>query len=216
MQKYMNPPIPEGFVHVSGAWDKAFIIEDVKNKNRFTWIPLGICENFKEYFQSLLSGLDGYGTKYDFTKEMLETYEGIYVSTYLISRNSRGKFASVNGKAITDITFKLAKEKSANICKEIGTLPIRTRLMYGAEYDMVVKCIAKLSGKEEKTITEEQFEEYGLYGMCDIWTWTLTNHSEFAMILKRGDTRTEQDSVYANNEWFESPAVGIRAILILF
>ena len=43
MKSYMNPPIPDGFVHVSGTWDKGFVIEDVKNKNRFTWIPFGVC-----------------------------------------------------------------------------------------------------------------------------------------------------------------------------
>lgn len=215
MKSYMNPPIPYGFAYVSGTWYKAFTIEDVKNKNRFTWIPFGVCINLDEYLQNL-DGLEGYAMKYDFTKDMIKKYQGIYVSTYLISKNSKGKYLSVKGTPANNITFKLAKDKAASICKEFGGLPARTRLMHAKEYDATVRCISHFLQQFDKPLSNEQFEDYGLYGMNDLWIWTLTNHSDFSMILKKGDSIQDKEKVYANNESFESPVVGFRTILIIF
>jgi len=216
MKAYMNPPIPNGFVHVSGTWDKAFIIEDVKNKNQFTWIPLGICEEIEGDLKKIACNLEGYSTKYDFIKDMIRSYQGIYLSTYPISKNAQGKPVSQKGKYWNNITFRFAKAKAIDICKELRGYAVRTRLVHEIEYDSVVKCISRLSGNVDCLVSNEQFEEYGLYGMNDLWIWTLTNYSELSMILKKGDQTQDKEKVYANNESFESPAVGFRTVLILF
>jgi hypothetical protein len=189
-------------VHVSGRWDKAFIIADVKSKKRFTWIPLGICNDFKEKIIKLSQELN---MNYDLTKTMLDTYQGIYVSTYLISGN---------GLPITSMRFKLAKNKAAKFLTEFAVSTFYTRLLYAEEYDAVVECIAQLDNTVG-AICAEKFNEYGLYGMDDLWSWTLTNHDGFSMVLKKGDSREEKEEVYANNEWLESPQIGARTVLIV-
>jgi hypothetical protein len=218
MKNYMNPPIPEGFIHVSGTWDKAFVIEDVKRGNRFTWIPLGICVELSKYPKEVMKTSEGYGMGYDYTKEMLDAYGGVYVSSYLMSKDTNGTPMSCTNEAWTKIKFRSAKDEAENMAKLFRNSAARTRLVYGWEYDKIVETISMLINSPYKTemITTEQFEEYGLYGANKHWIWTLTKYSEFSVILKKGDSRIYPESVYANNEWFESRDVGFRVILTVF
>ena len=202
MKNYMNPPIPNGFIHVSGTWNKAFIIEDVKSKKRFTWIPLGFCHECEEKIAKLSRKMS---PNYDLAKSMIDKYQGIYVSTYPISKKD---------EPITNVRFRLAKNKATKILSESVIPSFHTRLFYGQEYDIVVECIARLDNTVG-TIGSEKFEEYGLYGMDDLWIWTLTKHDGFSMVLKKGDSREEQEEVYANDEWLESPEIGFRVVLIV-
>ena len=212
MKNFMSPPVPNGFKHVSGVWYKAFVIEDVKSGNRFTWIPLGVLNENEEYLKKL--SLEGHGTSYDFTKNMVGEYGGIYVSTYMLAKTSDSRAISLEGNVWNNISFRIAKIKSQEIAKEFRGSNVRTRLVYSAEYDAIVKTIAHLSGKNVDALTCQDFDKYGLYGMNDLWTWTLTNHSEFSMRLKKADSQNEK--VYASNEFFESSSIGFRVVLIVF
>lgn len=200
MKNYMNPPIPIGFEHVGGEWNKAFIIEDVKQKNQFTWCPINV---LVESHKIQLEKTD------ELLKDMLDKYGGIYISTYPIFQNG-----SENKKYWTRVTFRRARAEAANICKKFRGSAVRTRLLYEDEYDAIVECLEHLS--KQPMITDSDFEVYGLYGMNDLWIWTLTHYSEFSMILKKGNPKNYSEKVYANNEWFESPEVGIRVVLAFF
>lgn len=212
MKNFMTPPVPCGFRHVSGRWDKAFTIEDVKNGNRFTWIPLGVLTENDDYLKKL--SLEGYGTSYDFTKNMVNEYGGIYVSTYMACKSNDNKAIFRNKSAWTNISFRIAKIKARDMSKEFRGANVRTRLLYAIEYEAIVKTIAYLSGQSIDLLTDEQFEEYGLYGMNELWSWTLTNHSEFSMKLKKANSLNEE--VYASNEFFEAASIGFRIALIVF
>ena len=214
MEKYMNPPIPKGFVHVSGTWDKAFIIEDVKSKNRFTWIPLGCCPEVNEYLKGYMFTGAGRDQNYDLTKDMIDLYKGMYVSTYVISKTDDGKPVSAKGHVWNNITYKQAKLKTIEMCKAIDSVGIQTRLLYEVEFDMILQTIAYLLNQANTQITTEQFEKFGLYDVNEFWSWTLTNYSECAMVIKKGGMQIKE--VYANNESYKSPLVGFRTVLIVF
>jgi len=208
MKNYMMPPIPKGFVHVSGTWDKAFIIEDEKRENRFTWMPLNVCgDNLNEAAKN--------ADAYDYTKEMIEKHGGIYLSTHLISKNMAGKPVSSGEAFWNRIKYSHARIEAENMCKVFRNSTVRTRLIYDWEYDRSVETISHLIN-QDGVLTNEQFEEYGLFGMTNHWTWTLTKYTEFSMVLKKGNPCEYHETVYANNEWFESPDVGFRVALIVF
>lgn len=207
MENYMSPPIPKGFFHVSGTWDKAFIIADEKRESYFTWIPLGICGKIDNAFTN--------ADAFDYTKEMLENFGGIYLSTYLISQNEAGKPVSSGKEFWNRIKHSHARLEAENMCKSFRNSAVRTRLISDWEYDKSVETISCLIN-QDGVITKEQFEEYGLFGMTEHWIWTLTKHTEFSMVLKKGNPCEYSETVYANNEWFESKDVGFRVALIVF
>lgn len=208
MENYMMPPIPKGFIHVSGTWDKAFIIEDVKRENRFTWMPLAVCGAIQEQTANNVEG-------YDYTKEMLENHGGIYLSTHLISKNAIGRPVSSGKEFWNKVKYFHARIEAENMCKAFRNSAVHTRLPTDWEYDKSVETIRRLLNYDG-TLTKEQFEEYGLYGMTEHWIWTLTRHTEFSMVLKKGNPCEYRETVYANNEWFESSDVGFRVALIVF
>ena len=111
---YTNPPIPEGYEHIEGKWDRGFVIERKSDTSQFVWVPVGslkpngtldgkcFCEKFgrrkftrfsTEEDPSIMFADDFFNKKFEeklegTLLEQLESvkkYGGFYVSRFLVS-----------------------------------------------------------------------------------------------------------------------------------
>ena len=164
---YANPPIPEGYKHIEGTWDKGFVIESPSG-NQFVWIPVGYLDDdgtldgnvFTEKF-----GRRGYQKNeckefsyYERVRELCEQlesvkkYGGFYISRYNISKNSEGKPQSVKGAMPwVDITCEDAKDIAADIEKSKS---VTSHLTLGAEYDSILAWLIKSGARTSKEVFE--------------------------------------------------------------
>lgn len=172
---YVNPPIPEGYKHVSGEWNNGFVIERCSDGSQFVWVPVGSLnsngtldgEHFSEkfgrrnYMNNEFSVYEFHEALKDELLEQLESvkkYGGFYISRYNISKSSAGKPQSVKGvMPWVNLNFNDAKKVASTI--EDNEV-VKSHLTFGAEYDSVLEWFIKT---EVKTLAEiaEYSTEWG-------------------------------------------------------
>ena len=174
---YVNPPIPEEYMHVLGEWNNGFVIERCSDGSQFVWIPVGSIdsngtldgEHFSEKFGRRNYMNDEFSDD-EFNEvlngelleqlESVKKYGGFYISRYNISKSSAGKPQSVKGvMPWVNINFYDAKKVASTIEDNEA---VKSHLTFGAEYDSVLEWFIKT---EVKTLAEiaEDSTEWGNY-----------------------------------------------------
>ena len=160
-EKYANPPIPEGYNHLSGTWNTGFVIERQTDGSQLVWIPVGSLyskEDFEEILQKRF-GITNYqiiddeGNEWRFYRylkewekrlESLKKYGGFYFSAHEVSRND-GKISSVAGKTpLTGRSIKEAEELASKF--EMGS-ETQSGLPFIPEYAWVFEWLIKTETK---------------------------------------------------------------------
>lgn len=172
-----NPPIPEGYKHVSGKWYSGFVIERDSDGSQFVWIPVDSLDpdgtldgkhflfkfGRRNYRRNEFSD-----SRYNevLNEELLEQlisvkkYGGFYISRYNISKSSAGKPQSVKGVIPwIEITFNEANEIASTI---ENNETVKSHLPFGAEYDSVLAWFIKSRARYEWKITEDS-SDWGNY-----------------------------------------------------
>lgn len=177
-EKYANPPIPEGYKHVSGTWDTGFVIERQTDGSQLVWIPVGSLytkENFEEILQKRF-GITNYQMIDDEGKEAgfyfhlkewerrmesLKKYGGFYFSAYEIVEKE-GKTASVfSSEEPILVAIERAEELARNFERaELSGLP------FIPEYAWVFEWLIK---SEELTFMEVTFDSTGWGDYSTAW-----------------------------------------------
>ena len=164
-ESYANPPIPEGYKHICGEWDKGFVIERCSDRSQFVWIPVEILDSngtldgisFSEKF-----GRRKYRNEFSRRKfhESLDKefalqigsvkkHGSFYISRYNISKNKEGNPQSVQGEnPWTNINLNDAKKVARNLENNEA---VKSHLTFGAEYDSVLEWFIK---SNERTRSE--------------------------------------------------------------
>lgn len=166
---YVNPPIPEGYKHVCGQWNNGFVIERDSDGSQFVWVPVGSLDSdgtfdgdhFQEKFgrQNYMNEeFADYAYNEDLKGELhkqlrsVEKYGGFYISRYNVSKSSTGKPRSVKGvMPWVDITFYDARNYAFLIEQSEA---VKSHLIFGAEYDSVLRWFIKTKAKTIAEITE--------------------------------------------------------------
>ena len=170
---YVNPPILEGYKHVCGEWNNGFVIERCSDGNQFVWIPVGSLdsngtldgEHFSEKFgrrnyrNNEFSDEKFNEALKDELLEQLESvkkYGGFYISSYNISKSSKGKPQSVKGiMPWVNINFDDAKKIASTIEDNEA---VKSHLTFGAEYDSVLEWFIKTGVRTLAEIAEDSTE----------------------------------------------------------
>lgn len=182
---YANPPIPEGYIHILGEWNKGFVIQRVSDGSEFVWVPVGYLDadgtfdgkhfsrkfgrrNYlNDNFLSLTyTGWEHFGYFEWITDEFIDQiesitkYGGYYISRYNISVSSDGKPQSVKGKIPLECDH-FSAERLANTIEQNET--VRSHLPFGSEYDSVLAWLIKSGAKTLNEITKDS-TKWGNYG----------------------------------------------------
>ena len=170
-ENYANPPIPEGYKHIYGAWNNGFVIERCSDGSQFVWIPVGSLDSNgtldgvsftkkfgrRNYQNNEFSERKFHETLTDefaLQLESVKKYGGFYISRYNISKNKKtGKPQSVKGAMPwIDINFDNAKEV-ASIIEDNEA--VKSHLIFGAEYDSVLEWFIKSNARTHGEIVED-------------------------------------------------------------
>lgn len=177
-KNYINPPIPEGYVHICGEWNHGFVIQKLLDGSQFVWVPVGSLEangtldgrtfveklGRRNYRNDLFSETEFHEPlTEDFMMQLqsVKKYGGFYISRYPISKNKEnGRPQSVKGeKPWTNITVEDAK-RVAEIWERSDI--VTSHLTYGAEYDSVLEWFIKSKAKTRKDIMRDS-TKWGMY-----------------------------------------------------
>lgn len=169
-EDYNNPPIPEGYEHVSGEWNEGFVIRRMQGGLEFVWVPVGSLDadgtldgdDFTEKFGRRNYREDIF-SRHEFHEELegellaqlesVKKYGGFYVSRYNISLSAEGLPQTVKGKMpLADVSFNEAKKLAAMV--ENGP-EITSHLLFGAEYDSVLAWLVQSGAKSIEEIRED-------------------------------------------------------------
>ena len=167
-QNYVNPPVPEGWKHISGEWNNGFIIRRDSDGSEMVWVPVesldadgtldGVTfnEKFGRRFYNETDILKGrFSEKYEgkivLQKESIKKYGGFYISRYEISMSINKSVHSLkNQMPMINVDFfeamRLAKsfEESDKV---------KSHLIFGAEYDSVLAWFIKSRARKIDEIT---------------------------------------------------------------
>ena len=165
---FESPPIPKGYRHISGTWDRGFVIERESDGSQFIWIPLAKVSHMKMRGKDLLSEQSKTENKkivnykqdsfhkhlLEETQERLESinkYEGFFISRYSISENRyTGKLNSVkNGIPWNEPDYSIARiivsdfEKSKTVKGYLATI---------IECDLVIDWLTRYASRINREI----------------------------------------------------------------
>lgn len=168
--RYVNPPIPEGYVHICGEWNNGFVIHKCSSWSEFVWIPVASLDSngtldgdlFNEKFgrrnyrNNKFSKSEYHETMTDelgLQVESVRKYGGFYFSCYNISINKKtGRPQSVKGSIpLVNIKINNARRIAAEV--ENSEL-VKSHLIYGAEYDSVLEWLIKSGARTFSEIVE--------------------------------------------------------------
>lgn len=158
-----QPPVPNGFTHVTGIWKDGYVIESSKTGSQYVWVPVGWLDDNgtlddihfdqkfgrRRYLGEHFSSAEYHETM---TKELQEqvksvrTYGGFYIARYDTSISKEtGQLVSVKqAKPLINMNFEGAKQMAKML--EEGT-EVTSHLCYGAEYDSVLEWLIKTKKK---------------------------------------------------------------------
>lgn len=167
---YTQPPIPQGFRHVSGEWKSGYVIQRDTDGSQFVWVPVGSLEadgtlngeDFIEKFGRRLYRDDTFSQKAFHEapdaelQEQLESvkkYGGFYISRFDISASEDGRPQSVKGgMPWVDVEFDEAKALAASLVVDDN---VKSHLPYGAEYDSVLTWLVQSGALSREAVTED-------------------------------------------------------------
>ena len=181
-KKYANPPIPKGYKHILGEWNKGYVIERCSDGSQFVWIPVGSLDSN--------GTIDGYSFTEEFGRrnyhenefsknefheestfefllqfESVKKYGGFYISRYNISKNKEtGKPQSVKGAMPwVNIYFDDANKIAATL---EDNKEVKSHLVFGAEYDSVLEWFLESHARTKKEIVNDS-SQWGRYRNSD-------------------------------------------------
>lgn len=167
-----NPPIPEGWKHISGEWNNGYVIKRDKDGSEMVWVPVQIldadgtldgkafCEKFgRRYYRENEIAKNGFHEKFEgrlvLQAESIEKYGGFYISRYEISKSGDQIHSVKDVMPLNNISFyeamKLAKDFE-------NTEKVKSHIPYGAEYDSVLAWFIKSKARTVKEIAENSAE----------------------------------------------------------
>lgn len=194
-KKYVEPVVPEGYVHIEGTkWNSGFQIKRKTDGSMFTFIPVGSLKDngtLDIEKDQKFGKRAWYSEKNEFGEEKINgttkplwkqlqsvrKYGGFYVSSSPISRTEDLKLVSIQGlPALTMVDFDYAMY----LASAFENSPhISSHLLFGAEYDSIYEWFIETEAMTLQEITEKNaFNMYGglcinnIYGIGNVAEWT--------------------------------------------
>ncbi len=172
---YDKPYIPEGCIYKEGTWETGFVIRQTGTDNEFVWIPVTDYDKFvedKEYADTAYSDTkNGYAVSEYHYQKMLESVKengGFYIGRYEMGKTTaRTAKGTVNGNALSTQNAYPYNFVTLGQAQTLGTEFMvkgrTTSLMYGVQWDAVLRFIAGYAGTNILTTSAGGSGKWGNY-----------------------------------------------------
>lgn len=152
---YTSPKIPEGYVHVKGAWYEGFVIKNKVDGSEFVWIPVGWLDDDNSFHKT--------GYHEEVAADIIESvkkYGGFYFARYHAS-NENGKLVFKKGNMPwCKINYQDAERLAAHYSQ--GSKDVKSCITSGEAFDSVLRWIIKSNAKTYDEVVEDS-QNWGNY-----------------------------------------------------